>query len=338
MAGPYLRPLTAGSGGRLAADIIRRTGEGIATERVAWDALEARIDALADEERGPLAEALGHAVQPPATYAGLRLDRPRLMGVINVTPDSFSDGGAAFSLDDAIAQGRALRAAGADILDVGGESSRPGADPVDVGEELRRVIPVVAALAGEGALLSVDTRRAAVMRAACDAGARIVNDVTALSGDADSVATVAETGAHVVLMHMQGEPRTMQHAPRYTFAPCDVYDFLAERLRICAAAGIRRERIAIDPGIGFGKALNHNLDLLAYLSLFHGLGCAMLLGVSRKSFIAAIDGEDNPAARLPGTIAANQAGLSQGVQILRVHDVAAARQAAAVWAAIGGVS
>ncbi len=322
-------------GGFLAADILIRDGDAVTSERVLWRDLDRYIAAIPGDTA--LGAARDRVATLPARFAGLALDRPRLMGVINVTPDSFSDGGAAFAPDDAIAHGRALLAAGADILDVGGESTRPGAAPVTEEEELRRVLPVIDVLAAEGALLSIDTRRAAVMRAACDAGARIINDVTALGGDPDAPAAAAEASASVVLMHMQGEPRTMQRDPQYRFAPCDVYDFLEDRIAACEAAGIARDRIAVDPGIGFGKTLAHNLDLLSNLSLLHGLGCAVVLGVSRKSFIAAIDGEQDPAARLPGTIAANQAGLEQGVQILRVHDVDAARQAAAIWSAIGAV-
>lgn len=199
---------------------------------------------------------------------------------------------------------------------------------------MRRVLPVVQALAEDGAVVSVDTRRAAVARAACAAGAHIVNDVTALGGDPEAIAAVAEAGASVVLMHMQGEPRTMQHDPQYRFAPCDVFDFLAGRIEACEEAGIPRHRIAVDPGIGFGKTPAHNLQLLSHLSMLHGLGCPVLLGASRKSFISLVAGKAGPGERLAGTLAANQAALEQGVQILRVHDVAEARQAVSIWSAI----
>ena len=267
-------------------------------------------------------------------FAGLDLTQgPLLMGVVNVTPDSFSDGGDYATPEAAIARGRELRAAGAAILDIGGESTRPGAEPVDEAEELRRVLPVVQALAADGAV-SIDTRRAGVMRAALAAGARIVNDVTALAGPG-SLEAVAEAGAAVVLMHMQGEPRTMQRDPLYADVVRDVYDFLAGRIEACVAAGIARERIAVDPGIGFGKTVAHNLELIRRLAVFHRLGRPLVLGVSRKSFIEKVVGYPTPPkARLPGSLAAALAGVVAGVQILRVHDVAETRQALAVWQAI----
>ena len=267
-------------------------------------------------------------------FAGVSLDAPAIMGIINVTPDSFSDGGEAFGLAAALSRAESLAAAGAAILDVGGESTRPGADPVPVEEELHRVVPVVSALARAGHVVSVDTRRAAVMDAALDAGAAIVNDVTALTGDAESLPLVAARGAAVVLMHMAGNPRTMQIDPRYDDAPQAVCGYLAERVAACVAAGIPRERIAVDPGIGFGKTVEHNLDILADLGRLRDLGCAVLLGVSRKSFIGAVDGETEPRRRVAGSLAAALAGVARGVDILRVHDVAETRQALAVWRAI----
>jgi dihydropteroate synthase len=258
------------------------------------------------------------------------------MGVINVTPDSFSDGGRYARPEQAIAHGRALQEAGADILDVGGESTRPGAAPVPRQEEIDRTVPVVEALAREGALVSIDTRHAAVMRAALGAGARIVNDVTALTGEAESLSVAAASDAALVLMHMRGEPRTMQQEPRYDDAPLDVYDFLAERLAACGAAGIAPERIALDPGIGFGKTVAHNVQILADLALYHGLGCALLLGVSRKSFIGKLSRDEGPDSRLPGSLAAALNGLAAGVQILRVHDVAETAQAVRIWQTIAG--
>lgn len=272
----------------------------------------------------------------PASFAGLSLDRPRVMGIVNVTPDSFSDGGEAFRVDDAVARGLAMRDAGADILDVGGESTRPGAEPVSVDDELARVIPVVERLADAGALVSIDTRRAAVMRAAIAAGAGIVNDVTALAGDDASIAAVAGAGegVSVVLMHMQGEPRTMQKNPTYVDAPVDIRDFLAGRIKACEAAGIARARIAVDPGIGFGKTLTHNLDILARMDVFHALGCAVVLGASRKSFIGTLSGEKAAGRRAAGSVAAALAARVRGVQIFRVHDVAETVQALAVWEAI----
>ncbi len=270
----------------------------------------------------------------PLAWAGMPLDRPRIMGVVNVTPDSFSDGGETPCTARAIARGRAMLEAGAAIIDVGGESTRPGAAPLPVGEELRRVVPVVAALAVDGALISIDTRHATVMRAAIDAGARIVNDVSALTGDAESLAVVAAREVSVVLMHMQGEPRTMQQAPRYDDAPVDVARWLAGRVAASAAAGIARHRIAVDPGIGFGKTVEHNLQILAHLDVLRALEVAIVVGVSRKSFIARIDGDGAARERLGGSLAAALWAVAHGAHIVRVHDVAATRQALAVWTAI----
>lgn len=270
----------------------------------------------------------------PTRFAGLALDRPLLMGVVNVTPDSFSDGGMTETSEAAIARGRALAEQGADIIDVGGESTRPGADPVPVAQEIERIRPVVAALAGDGLLVSIDTRHAPVMQAALAAGARIINDVTALSGDPDSLSLAAASNAAIILMHMQGQPRDMQRKPHYHFAPLDVFDALSERVAACCAAGISSARLCLDPGIGFGKTVAHNCQLLAHLPLLHGLGLPLLLGVSRKSFIAALSRGEAVDRRLPGSLAAALAGLQRGVQILRVHDIAETSQAVSVWRAI----
>ncbi len=268
---------------------------------------------------------------PRPAIAGLSLDKPRIMGVVNVTPDSFSDGGDRFDAGRAIADGLAMAEAGADILDVGGESTRPGADPVPVEEELRRVLPVVKGLADHGVAVSIDTRRALVMAEAAAAGAAIINDVTALTGDAESLSVAAESGLPVILMHMQGQPQTMQADPRYDHVSLDVFDYFAGRITACEEAGIARGKLVVDPGIGFGKTLAHNLRLLGDLALFHATGCAILLGVSRKSFITKIDGPSAPKERLPGSLAAALQGIRQGVQLLRVHDVGETRQALNVW-------
>jgi dihydropteroate synthase len=268
------------------------------------------------------------------TFAGVSLDRPRIMGVVNVTPDSFSDGGEAFTSEAAIERGLAMARAGADFVDVGGESTRPGAEPVAVADELDRVVPVAAALAAAGVRVSVDTRRAEVMAAALDAGALIVNDITALNGDARALPLVVARQACVVLMHMQGEPRTMQIAPRYDDAAVDVRRWLAVRLEACLVAGIPRERVALDPGIGFGKTLAHNLRILAHLGSYRELGCAILVGVSRKSFIARLGKGEPPHDRLAGSLAAALAAVAQGAHIVRVHDVEATLQALNVWCAI----
>lgn len=288
--------------------------------------------------RDVTAALLDRITAPRAPFAGLPWapgDLPAIMAIINVTPDSFSDGGQFADAAAAITHGHVLAQAGAHILDIGGESTRPGAAPVSIEEELRRVLPVVTALAAAGLTVSIDTRHAPVMRAALGAGATLVNDVTALAGDPDSLATVALAGAPVVLMHMRGQPRTMQHAPAYADAPLDIYDVLGTRVAACEAAGISRDRIAVDPGIGFGKGFDHNLQLLAGLGLFQGLGCPVLLGVSRKSFIARIDPDAAPDRRLAGSLAAALAGLNRGAQIIRAHDVAETLQAVRIWRAIG---
>ena len=272
----------------------------------------------------------------PLTFAGLALDRPRLMGVVNVTPDSFSDGGHFLDPEVAVRHGLALMEDGADILDVGGESTRPGAAPVSLDDEIARVVPVIAGLAEAGALVSIDTRHAEVMRRAIAAGARIVNDITALTHDPESAGVCAEAGVDIVLMHMQGEPQTMQQNPSYDDVVGDIFMYLETRLLELGDAGIMPDRIAIDPGIGFGKTLDHNLDLLAGIDAFHALGVPLLLGVSRKSFISRIDRDAEPKARVAGSIAAAIAGWDRGVQIFRVHDVAETRQALAVWQAIEG--
>ena len=270
----------------------------------------------------------------PVRFAGISLESPVLMGVVNVTPDSFSDGGKFLDPDRAVAHGRLLADEGAAILDIGGESTRPGADPVSPDEEMSRVLPVVRTLAGEGHCVSIDTRRAAVMKAALDCGAKIVNDVTALEGDAESLSVVAASGASVVLMHMQGEPGTMQVNPHYADAALDIIDYLKARISACEKAGISRDRVAVDPGIGFGKTVDHNLQILSRLGVYHDLGCPIVLGVSRKSFIAGLSDNAPAGERLPGSLAAALSGISKGAQILRVHDVAETRQALTVWQAI----
>ena len=244
----------------------------------------------------------------------------RLMGVVNVTPDSFSDGGLYLDPKAAISHGLELAAQGADILDIGGESTRPGADEVAVEEELRRVVPVVAGLAGLGVEISVDTSKAAVAAAALDAGATIVNDVTALRGDPEMAGLVADRGARVVLMHMAGDPRTMQVNPEYADVVAEVRDFLDARLAAAVAAGIEESRIWLDPGIGFGKTAQHNFELLRGLDQLVALGRPVLVGTSRKSFIGRADGSRTDD-RLGGTIATSILAAAAGAAVLRVHDV-----------------
>ncbi|WP_226780496.1 dihydropteroate synthase [Oceaniglobus trochenteri] len=286
------------------------------------------------------ADALDRLSRPRPPIAGLDMDQPRLMGILNVTPDSFSDGGLFAAPDAALAQARALAAQGADILDIGGESTRPGAATVPVRDEIERTAPVIAALrAGHDGPVSIDTRKAAVAEAALEAGATILNDVSAMSYDDAMARLAARTGAPICLMHAQGTPEVMQKAPRYDDVLLDVYDYLAGRVEMAVEAGISRDRIIIDPGIGFGKTLEHNLTLLAGLSLFHGLGCAVLLGASRKKFIGTLGGTDEARARAPGSVGVALAGVAQGVQILRVHDIAETRQALTLWwAAVQGAA
>ena len=269
-----------------------------------------------------------------APWAGFDLKRPLIMGVLNVTPDSFSDGGDFADGSVAIDHGRAMLTAGADIIDVGGESTRPGARPVAPSEEAARVLPVVRALADAGAVVSIDTRHASIMDQAVKAGARIINDVTALTGDADSPRVAAASGAAIVLMHMLGEPQTMQQDPRYADVTCDLLDYFAARLSALAVLGVDRARIAIDPGIGFGKKDPHNLRLLDELAAFHAFGCPVMLGASRKSFIGRLSRGEAPKQRTAGTLAAHQVGFDRGAQIVRVHDVAEAYQARAIWMAV----
>jgi dihydropteroate synthase len=284
-----------------------------------------------------ITEALDKLSAPRRPFAGLTDKRPLIMGVVNVTPDSFSDGGRHATAAAAIKHGQGLADAGADILDIGGESTRPGSDPVPEAEELRRVIPVIEGLAGCGAVLSIDTMKAGVMTAATRAGATIINDVRALEADPQALEAAAASGAWVVLMHCLGAPKTMQQSPHYDHVALDLFDYLASRIEACEAAGIPRGKIAVDPGIGFGKTLEHNLKLLRGLGLFQSLGCPVLLGVSRKSFIGRMTGETDPNGRLPGSLAAALAGLDAGADILRVHDVTETVQAVAVWKALRGL-
>ncbi len=273
---------------------------------------------------------------PRPALAGLAMDRPQVMGILNVTPDSFSDGGRFMAPGAALARARKMAGDGMAILDIGGESTRPGAAEVSPAEELARTGPVIAALRDGGFALpvSIDTRKAAVAVVALQVGASLVNDVSALSHDPGLAGVVAGAGAPVCLMHSPSAPGTMQLDPRYEDVLLDVHDALAGRVAAAEAAGIPRARICIDPGIGFGKTLQHNLALLRGLSLFHGLGCALLLGVSRKRFIGSIGGAERAEDRAPGTLALTLAALAQGVQIHRVHDVAEVVQGIRLWQAV----
>lgn len=280
-------------------------------------------------------ELIEGLTKPRAHWAGFDLRRPLIMGVVNVTPDSFSDGGDFADASHAIDHARAMLAAGADIIDVGGESTRPGAKPIAPEDEAARVLPVVRALAHAGAMVSIDTRRASVMDQAVQAGAWIINDVTALTGDPASARVAANSGAAIVLMHMLGDPQTMQLDPRYDDVTCDLIDYFENRLAALEELGVDRARLAIDPGIGFGKKDPHNLRLLDELAAFHVFGCPVLLGASRKAFIGRLSKDEVPKRRVAGTLAAHQVGFDRGVHIVRVHDVAEAFQARAIWTAVG---
>ncbi len=281
-------------------------------------------------------DVLARLTAPRLALAGLTLARPRIMGILNVTPDSFSDGGEYFDADVALNHARQMVAQGADLIDIGGESTRPGAAEVPEDEEIARTAPTIAALrAGDlKAPISIDTRKAGVARAALEAGAAMVNDVAALTYDAALGPLVAEMQAPLCLMHAQGRPETMQDDPRYDDVLLDVYDFLAERVAAAAAAGIPHSHLIVDPGIGFGKTVAHNLALIRGLSLFHGLGCPILLGASRKRFIGTVAGVERAADRVPGSVAVALAACAQGVQILRVHDIPQAVQALKLWRAV----
>jgi dihydropteroate synthase len=335
----YLRPLSllhgpdarravgARQGGALAGsdfiaftqvELIEREGGRIRRSVLSYEEAKAHTDKL----------RLIEARRPD--FAGLAMGRPKLMGIINVTPDSFSDGGRLAGPDDAIAHGRRLAQEGADILDVGGESTRPGSDAVSFEAEGQRVVPVIRMLARDGHRVSIDTRKAALMRDAVAAGAAIVNDISALTFDRESLAVVASLACPVILMHAQGDPKTMQDNPVYDDVALDVFDRLAERVAACEAAGIPRGRIAVDPGIGFGKTFAHNLQLLSQLPLLSGLGAVLVVGLSRKAFTGALTGEKRAGERVLGSVGgAIQAALN-GAQILRVHDVKSTRQALAV--------
>lgn len=264
----------------------------------------------------------------------LVLDRPRIMGIVNVTPDSFSGDGTAGDVDAAVGQGLAMVEAGADIIDVGGESTRPGAQPIDRAEQLRRVIPVIAALVAKSTVpIAIDTSDAEVMRAAVGAGAGLINDVRALR-EVGAMEAAASLGMPVCLMHLQGDPATMQDAPDYDDVVGDVKRFLADRVLACEFAGIDRKRLLVDPGFGFGKTLEHNYKLLAGLRSLLDLGVPMLVGLSRKGMIGSATGIEDPAARAVGSAAAALIAVQRGAAIVRVHDVAATREALAIWQAL----
>lgn len=271
---------------------------------------------------------------PNHVYSGA----PHIMGIVNVTPDSFSDGGQFFSSSDAIDHGLRLLDEGAMILDIGGESTRPKADFIEADEEIKRIIPVIKGLRSHAKHISVDTRKAKVMRAALDAGATAINDVSALCYDSDSINVVSDAQVPVFLMHSQGTPKTMQDDPCYKNVVNDIYQFLEKQISLCQAHGIDAQKIVIDPGIGFGKTLEHNLSILKNIDQFHALGMPILLGTSRKSFIAKASQKEPVNDRLAGSLASALWGLKKGVQIFRVHDVKETQQAFRIYEAIQSAS
>jgi dihydropteroate synthase len=314
-------PLAGGPLAYSLVEIVERHGAGD---------IRRRIVSVSADSRNPLARETAEAPS--------RARAPLVMGIVNATPDSFSDSGDHLDPASAIAHAEAMVKAGAGIIDIGGESTRPGAEPVSVDEEIRRVVPVIAGIRvmaeAVGTTISIDTRNAQTMQAALAAGASMINDVSALTRDPESLSVAAKATGPVVLMHMQGEPRTMQQAPTYDDVVLDVYDALEARIAAAEGAGIDRSRIVIDPGIGFGKTVAHNLALLSQLSLFHELGVPLLVGVSRKGFIGRLSAGEPAGRRLGGSLAAGLAAIGQGAQIVRAHDVPETLQALRVIAAL----
>ncbi len=315
---PDALPLAGGRQWFAEALCLRR---GAAPERVG-------LDGIPDTWRAALS-------RPRPPLAGLTMDVPRIMGILNVTPDSFSDGGRHGSAVQAVNHALAMAEAGADIIDVGGESTRPGALTVPAEAEIARIEPVIRALRHDVPVpVSIDTRKAAVAEAAHAAGAVLVNDVSGFTHDPALARFCVAKGLPVCVMHAQGDPETMQDDPRYDDVLLDVYDFLAAQVAMLETLGIPRRRILVDPGIGFGKRVMHNLQLLNGIALFHGLGCPVLLGASRKGFIRTLTGANPASARVPGSLAVALHAIGQGVQMLRVHDVAETRQALTLWQAV----
>ena len=308
-------------------DVVMHNGAHYVACRMGVDDwLSASVDKQAAEQM------LHKLTSPRADFAGLSMAEPQIMGIVNVTPDSFSDGGLHYHLDDGIQGALAMVDEGASILDIGGESTRPGAEPVPADEEIARITPVIEALCNAGHVVSADTRHTKVMGAALRAGAPIINDVGGFRdhGAAEMVAEAYSLNPNqgfACAMHMQGTPQTMQANPVYEFAPIDVYNWLEERIEALEAAGLPRSHIAIDPGFGFGKTPRHNLEIIRWTSLFQGLGVAILIGVSRKSSIAKLSNNEPATMRLGGSLALTLEAISAGAQIIRTHDVAQTKQA-----------
>ena len=264
----------------------------------------------------------------------LGFKKPGIMGILNVTPDSFSDGGKFFKSSKAIKEAIKMSKMGADIIDIGAESTRPGAKTIKPEKEIARLKPILKGLINKKLNISVDTRNSITMKFALDNGVKIINDVSALNHDSESINVIKNSKCFIVLMHMQGNPKTMQKNPKYNFVPRDICFFFKKKINECEKNGIKKNRIIIDPGTGFGKTSKHNVQILQNLRIFHKLRCNILIGLSRKRFISDLSKNEEPIQRIPGTIAANQYALEQGVDIIRVHDVKEAFQAKLIWQAL----
>lgn len=346
----YIRPLGLVYGPDAGAAVEQGAGLPLAGQPgIAWTAASVsedrgtswrvrKVQALKASQDADVSSWVNRLSAPREAICGLSMSTPQVMGIVNTTPDSFSDGGVNAEADTAIANARAMAADGASLLDVGGESTRPGSDAVTEDEEWRRIAPVINALVADGLVVSCDTRKASIMARAAEAGAQLINDVSALTYEPNALPAAVKTGLPVCLMHAQGDPKTMQDDPRYENVLLDVYDWLEARVDEVAKAGISRSQIIADPGIGFGKTFQHNLDLLQGVALFHGLGIPVLLGASRKGFIGAVTGEKVAARRQAGSATAALHGIMCGVQIVRVHDVRETVHAAGLWRAAAGLS
>jgi len=331
----YYRPIVQTDAARPpnAISVAGAWGWFVQAERISRNSASELVD-VADIPQATI-EAIS---APRAPMAGLHFEAPHLMGILNVTPDSFSDGGHFHAPEAAINHARQMEASGADMIDIGGESTRPGAEAVSVDLEISRTKPVIAAIrSGSAVPISIDTRKAEVAGAALAEGANLVNDVSALTFDRNLANFAAQGSVPVCLMHAQGDPKTMQAAPKYNNVLLDVFDFLSERVDAAVAAGIPRNQIMVDPGIGFGKTVDHNLTLLRGISLFHSLGCVILLGASRKRFIGTVGNVPSAEDRAPGSIAVALAAVLQGVQVIRVHDIKETRQALSLLNAVKNI-
>lgn len=319
------------AGGPMGFNVVRafvRDGEkvdtliGTVSDLLSWAKRNNRLEEIE--------EKLIMISSPREAIEGMSFDKPRLVGILNVTPDSFSDGGKYLNISAALRHAEYLIQSGADIIDIGGESTRPGAKSVDAEVESERVLPAIKELANR-TLVSVDTRKSYVMKRAVDSGAKIINDISGFTADSKSLAFAASIKSPLILMHSKGDPSTMQRHPNYKDVLLDIFDFLSDRISICEKIGISRKRLIIDPGIGFGKNDFHTKRIAKHLSVFHSLGCPILVGFSRKSFIGRWSGSESVNNRLPGSIASVLWSMSKGIQMFRVHDVEETRQAIKIW-------